>query len=91
MRELVHNEEADRRMQVLQIAHDTEAAKTEARILRLKTQQLEQEITGQRKLDEALQASHDELERRVEARTAELRDTTAMLRQEIDTKPTKKT
>ena len=65
------------------MAHDTETSKREAEILRLKTQQLEQEIVEQRKLEEALQVSRDELERQVEARTVELSDTIALLKQEI--------
>ena len=82
-REKVFNEKADQRLKVLQVAHDTETAKREAEILRLKAQQLEQEIIEQRKLDEALRLSHDDLERQVTARTAELNDTIALLRQEI--------
>ncbi len=82
-REKVFNEKADQRLKVLQVAHDTETAKREAEILRLKAQQLEQEIIEQRKLDEALRLSHDDLERQVTARTAELNDTVALLRQEI--------
>ena len=82
-RERVFNEQADQRLKVLQVAHDTETSKREAEILRLKTQQLEQEIVEQRKLEEALQVSRDELERQVKARTVELSDTIALLKQEI--------
>ena len=55
----------------------------EAEILRLRAQRLEREIIEQRKLDEALQVSHDALERQVKARTAELSDAVALLKQEI--------
>lgn len=82
-RELVFNQESDQRLKVLQVAHDTETARREAEILRLQAQQLEREIIEQKKLDEALQVSHDALERQVKARTAELSDTIALLKQEI--------
>ena len=82
-REKVFNEKADQRLKVLQVAHDTETSQREAEILRLRAQRLEQEIIEQRKLDEALQVSHDALERQVKARTAELSDAVALLKQEI--------
>ena len=82
-RELVFNQEADQRLKVLQVAHDTETATREAEIFRLKTQQLEQEIGEQKKVEEALQAAHDTLEHQVRLRTSELSDTVALLQQEI--------
>ena len=82
-REKVFNEKADQRLKVLQVAHDTETSQREAEILRLRAQRLEREIIEQRKLDEALQVSHDALERQVKARTAELSDAVALLKQEI--------
>jgi signal transduction histidine kinase len=82
-RELVFNQEADQRLKVLQVAHDTDTATREAEIFRLKTQQLEQEIGEQKKVEEALQAAHDDLEQQVRTRTVELSDTVALLRQEI--------
>jgi signal transduction histidine kinase len=83
VRELVFNQEADQRLKVLQVAHDTEKATREAEIFRLKTQQLEQEIGEQKKVEEALQAAHATLEHQVRLRTSELSDTVALLQREI--------
>ncbi|NCC33689.1 MAG: tetratricopeptide repeat protein, partial [Chloroflexia bacterium] len=51
LKELVAGEKADRRLKVLQVIHDTEAAKREASALRLRADELQYEI-GERKLAE---------------------------------------
>ncbi|MBP1465061.1 hypothetical protein EYB53_005010 [Candidatus Chloroploca sp. M-50] len=48
MKELVAGEKADHRLKVLQVIHDTEAAKREASALRLRADELQYEI-GERK------------------------------------------
>ena len=83
VRELVLGEEAEKRMRVLQVTHDTETARKEAEILHLKTQQLEQEIGEQRKVEKALQTAHDDLEHQVQLRTSELSDAVVLLQREI--------
>ena len=83
VRELVLGEKAEKRLRVLQVTHDTETARKEAEILHLKTQQLEQEIGEQRKVEKALQTAHDDLEHQVRLRTSELSDTVALLQREI--------
>ena len=83
VRELVLGEKAEKRLRVLQVTHDTETARKEAEILHLKTQQLEQEIGEQRKVEKALQTAHDALEHQVRLRTSELSDTVVLLKKEI--------
>ncbi len=81
--ELVFGEKADQRLKVLQVVHDTETAKKEAEIHKLKTQQLEREILERMKVEAFLQEARDKLEQQVQFRTAELSDTVALLHKEI--------
>lgn len=82
-KELVLGEKADERLKVLQIAHDTETVRKEAEILQLKTVELQREITQRREAEAALQVAHDQLEQRVQQRTADLDQTVDLLRQEV--------
>lgn len=75
-KEQVHNEAADQRLQVLQVAHDTKVAKQEAEIARLRTVELQQEIIQHTQLNE-------QLEQQVAVRTVELQNTVDRLRTEI--------
>lgn len=68
-KELVAGEKAEQRLQVLQVAHDTETAKKEAEIAHLRTVEL--------------RALNERLEQQVATRTAELTATVALLQQEI--------
>ncbi|MDX1417358.1 MAG: tetratricopeptide repeat protein [Candidatus Promineifilaceae bacterium] len=76
-------EKATQRLQVLQVAHDTEVAKKEAETLQIKTIQLEREVSERKKAEKALEDARDNLEERINARTAELRDTVLILQKEI--------
>jgi signal transduction histidine kinase len=60
-REIVHGEKADERLQILQVAHDTEAAKKEAEVFQLRTVQLEQQINERERVEGALRRARDEL------------------------------
>ena len=81
VRELVLGEKAEKRMRVLQVAHDTETSRREAEILRLKTQQLEQEIGEQKKVDENPSTAHMMLwSSKCRSRTSELSETVARLK-----------
>ncbi|MBN1119434.1 MAG: tetratricopeptide repeat protein [Anaerolineae bacterium] len=57
----VFNEESDRRIRNLQIAHDTETAQKSAEIYRLRNVELEREITQRMTFEEELQQAHDRL------------------------------
>ena len=83
IKDMVFNEKADQRLKVLEVVHDTEAARKEAEILRLETQQLEHEITEQMKVEAVLQEARDKLEQQVQLRTAELDNTITLLQNEI--------
>jgi signal transduction histidine kinase len=69
-KELVAGEKSEQRLQVLQVAHDTETAKKEAEIARLRTVEL--------------RALNEQLEQQVAIRTAELTATVALLQKEIN-------
>jgi signal transduction histidine kinase len=83
LNEIVFGENANQRFRVLQVTHDVETARKEAEIVQLESRQLQQEIAEQRKVESALQAARDDLERQVEARTAELSDTVLRLKKEV--------
>ena len=83
LQERVLGEKATMRLQVLQVAHDTETARKEAEILRLKAQQLELEIDEQKKVEKVLQDARTVLEQQVSRRTSELSHTVELLQQEI--------
>ena len=68
-KEQVAGEKAEQRLQVLQVAHDTESAQQEAEIARLRAAELA--------------TLNERLELEVEQRTAELTQTVAQLQQEI--------
>ena len=68
-KELVAGEKAEQRLQVLQVAHDTERAKKEAEIAHLRTVEL--------------RTLNEQLEQQVATRTAELTATVALLQNEI--------
>lgn len=76
VKEQVFNERADQRLKVLQVAHDTQVAKQEAEIARLRTVELQQEIIHHTQLNE-------QLEQQVAERTTELQNTVDRLRTEI--------
>ncbi|MBK8048227.1 MAG: tetratricopeptide repeat protein [Anaerolineales bacterium] len=84
MKERAFDEKADQRLKVLQVVHDTETAKKEALIAQLRTQQLENEIWERKQTESALQAVQARLEQEVDLRTAELRETVALLQKEIE-------
>ena len=84
LKELVHGEKADERLKVLQVAHDTETARKEAEIARLRAAQLEQEIVERKITEIALQEAREQLEQQVALRTAELSDTVVLLQREIE-------
>ena len=69
-KELVAGEKAEQRLQVLQVAHDTAAARQEAEIAHLRTVEL--------------RALNEQLEQQVAIRTAELTATVALLQNEIE-------
>jgi len=83
LRERISGEKANMRLRVLQVAHDTATARKEAEILKLKTQQLEQEIGEQKLVEKALQAARDDLDEEVRMRTYELSNTIAVLQKEV--------
>ena len=83
LRERIAGEKANMRLRVLQVAHDTATARKEAEILQLKTQQLEQEISEQKLVEQALQAARDDLDEKVRLRTYELSNTIAVLQKEV--------
>lgn len=58
-KELVLGEKADQRLKVLQVAHDTEAAKKEAEIHRVHNEELKQEIAERQRIEEALKISQE--------------------------------
>lgn len=76
-------EKANQRLENLKIIHETQTAQKEAEIYRLKTVELEQQIAERNRAEAALQQARDELETRVQARTAELSQANANLKVEI--------
>lgn len=76
VKEQVHNEAADQRMKVLQVVHDTQAAKQEAEIAKLRAVELQQEIIHHAQVNE-------QLAQQVAEQTAELRNTVERLLTEI--------
>ncbi|NJN94948.1 MAG: tetratricopeptide repeat protein [Anaerolineales bacterium] len=58
-KELVLGEKADQRLKVLQVAHDTEAAKKEAEIHRVHNEELKQEIAERQRIEKALKISQE--------------------------------
>ena len=69
LKEVVAGEKAEQRLQVLRVAHDTETARQDAELARLRAAEL--------------LALNERLEHEVEQRTAELTQTVAQLQQEI--------
>ncbi len=59
-KELVLGEKADQRLKVLQVVHDTEAAKKEAEIHRLHNEELKQEIAERQRIEEALKINQEQ-------------------------------
>jgi nitrate/nitrite-specific signal transduction histidine kinase len=59
IRELVFNEQADRRLKVLQVAHDTETARRKTEIEHLRTVELQQEIVEHTQARSQLQRQLD--------------------------------
>jgi signal transduction histidine kinase len=63
IKEAVFNEDADKRIRNLQVVHDTETARKEAEIYRLRNVELEQEIAARLQAEEMLRQYAEELER----------------------------
>jgi signal transduction histidine kinase len=83
IKEALLGEQTHKRLRVLQVTHDVETARQEARIHQFKSRELQREIEEQRKAELALQLARDDLEREVEARTAELSDAVLRLKREV--------
>jgi signal transduction histidine kinase/predicted negative regulator of RcsB-dependent stress response len=63
VKEAVFSEAADKRIRNLQVIHHTETARKEAEIYRLRSVELEQEITARRQAEEKLRQYAEELEK----------------------------
>jgi signal transduction histidine kinase len=63
IKEAVFNEDTDKRIRNLQVIHHTETARKEAEIYRLRSVELEQEITARRQAEETLRQYAEELEK----------------------------
>lgn len=83
LKEVVTGEKADQRLRVLQVQYETATARKEAELLQLKTQKLEQEISEQKLVEQALQAARDDLDEKVRMRTYELSNTISLLQKEV--------